>query len=88
MTHVRGRVVNTSNRKTATARQERLSRETIADSAIALADSEGLEAVTIRRLAQHHNVRPTAVEPPEGDDSPWPQQLRAVLEAFPPHLRR
>ncbi|MEU0927037.1 TetR/AcrR family transcriptional regulator [Streptomyces malaysiensis] len=50
-----------ANRKTAAARQERLSREVIADSAIALADDEGLEAVTIRRLAQHHHVTPTAL---------------------------
>ncbi|WP_435127232.1 TetR/AcrR family transcriptional regulator [Actinacidiphila sp. bgisy144] len=41
--------------------QERLRREAIADSAIAIADVEGLEAVTIRRLAKQHNVTPTAL---------------------------
>ncbi|MDI9834969.1 TetR/AcrR family transcriptional regulator [Streptomyces sp. KAU_LT] len=50
-----------SMRRTAAPRQERLSREVIADSAIALADVEGLEAVTIRRLAKQHNVTPTAL---------------------------
>ncbi|MER6342319.1 helix-turn-helix domain-containing protein [Streptomyces tendae] len=41
--------------------QERLRREAIADSAIAIADVEGLEAVTIRRLAKQHIVTPTAL---------------------------
>jgi AcrR family transcriptional regulator len=50
-----------ANSTTAPHRQERLSREVITASAIALADSEGLEAVTIRRLAQHHGVTPTAL---------------------------
>ena len=39
----------------------RLSRETIVASAVALADAEGLEAVTIRRLAQEHGVTPMAM---------------------------
>lgn len=39
----------------------RLSREAIVVSAIALADAEGLEAVTIRRLAQEHGVTPMAM---------------------------
>jgi TetR/AcrR family tetracycline transcriptional repressor len=41
--------------------RERLSRETIITSALALADSEGLDAVTIRRLAQDHGVTPMAL---------------------------
>lgn len=39
----------------------RLSRETIVGCAIALADAEGLEAVTIRRLAQEQGVTPMAM---------------------------
>jgi TetR/AcrR family tetracycline transcriptional repressor len=39
----------------------RLSRETIVASAVVLADAEGLEAVTIRRLAQEHGVTPMAM---------------------------
>ena len=39
----------------------RLSREAIIVSAVALADAEGLEAVTIRRLAQEHGVTPMAM---------------------------
>ena len=38
-----------------------LSREAIVAEAIALADREGLDAVTIRRLAQIHNVTPMAL---------------------------
>ncbi len=41
--------------------KERLSREAIVSSALALADSEGLEAVTIRRLATDHGVTPMAL---------------------------
>jgi AcrR family transcriptional regulator len=41
--------------------KERLSRERIVDCAIALADAEGLEAVTIRRLAQDQGVTPMAL---------------------------
>ncbi|HEY5231704.1 MAG TPA: TetR/AcrR family transcriptional regulator C-terminal domain-containing protein [Galbitalea sp.] len=44
-----------------TATKERLSRETIAAGALTLADREGLEAVTIRRLAQEHSVTPMAL---------------------------
>jgi AcrR family transcriptional regulator len=43
------------------AGKERLSRETIVDSALALTDAEGLEAVTIRRLAQDQGVTPMAL---------------------------
>jgi len=39
----------------------RLSREAVADGALALADAEGLEAVTIRRLAQELGVTPMAL---------------------------
>lgn len=41
--------------------RERLSREVIVSSALALADREGLEAVTMRRLAQDHGVTPMAL---------------------------
>ena len=41
--------------------RERLSREMIVRGALALADAEGLEAVTIRRLAQEHGVTPMAL---------------------------
>ncbi|EXG81249.1 TetR/AcrR family transcriptional regulator [Cryptosporangium arvum] len=41
--------------------KERLTRERIVDCAIALAGAEGLEAVTIRRLAQDQGVTPMAL---------------------------
>ena len=41
--------------------RERLTRERIVDCAIALADVEGLDAVTIRRLAQDQGVTPMAL---------------------------
>ncbi len=41
--------------------KERLSRESLAAGALDLADREGLEAVTIRRLAQEHSVTPMAL---------------------------
>lgn len=50
-----------ANRSTPSTRQERLSRDTVLDSAIALADGGGLDAVTIRRLAHLHHVTPTAL---------------------------
>lgn len=40
---------------------ERLTRQTVIDKAIALADGEGLEALTIRRLAQELGVTPMAL---------------------------
>ena len=43
------------------ATRGRLSREAIIVSAVTLADAEGLEAVTIRRLAQEHGVTPMAM---------------------------
>jgi AcrR family transcriptional regulator len=89
--------------------RERLSREAIAGGAVALADAEGLEAVTIRRLAQDHGVSPMAlywhfkdkdqlldgiadqlfndVDLPPVSTEPWPQQLRAVLQALLAALR-
>lgn len=39
----------------------RLSRETVVDAALALSDAEGLEGLTIRRLAQHLGVTPMAL---------------------------
>jgi len=39
----------------------RLSRDAIIASALSLADAEGLDAVTIRRLAQEHGVTPMAM---------------------------
>jgi TetR/AcrR family tetracycline transcriptional repressor len=41
--------------------RQRLSREAIVVSAVSLADAEGLDAVTIRRLAQEHGVTPMAM---------------------------
>jgi hypothetical protein len=41
--------------------RDRLNREAIVTSAIALADAEGLDAVTIRRLAQDQAVTPMAL---------------------------
>ncbi|HEY1529707.1 MAG TPA: TetR/AcrR family transcriptional regulator C-terminal domain-containing protein [Galbitalea sp.] len=46
---------------TTSATKERLSRETLAAGALALADREGLEAVTIRRLATDNSVTPMAL---------------------------
>ena len=45
----------------ATSIKERLSRETLAAGALALADREGLDAVTIRRLATDNSVTPMAL---------------------------
>jgi TetR/AcrR family transcriptional regulator, tetracycline repressor protein len=50
-----------ANRRSGPVARERLSRDTIVDGAIALADAEGLDAVTIRRLAQDHEVTPMAL---------------------------
>ncbi|MHA3704737.1 TetR/AcrR family transcriptional regulator [Jatrophihabitans sp. YIM 134969] len=46
---------------TKTAARPALSREVVADRAVALADSEGLDAVTIRRLATELGVTPMAL---------------------------
>ncbi|MBT0772337.1 TetR family transcriptional regulator [Kineosporia sp. J2-2] len=43
------------------ATRERLSREAIVTSALALAGAEGLDAVTVRRLAADHGVTPMAL---------------------------
>ncbi len=50
-----------TTRRTGAPAKERLSRETIVDSALTLADAEGLDAVTIRRLAQDQGVTPMAL---------------------------
>jgi TetR/AcrR family transcriptional regulator, tetracycline repressor protein len=42
-------------------KQARLNKETLVTTALALADAEGLDAVTIRRLAQGHQVTPMAM---------------------------
>ena len=47
--------------KTATAGKTRLGKATLVDRAIELADTEGLDAVTIRRLAQELGVSPMAL---------------------------
>jgi TetR/AcrR family tetracycline transcriptional repressor len=47
--------------KIKTRERERLSREAIVTGALALADREGLEAVTIRRLATDNSVTPMAL---------------------------
>jgi len=47
--------------KRSDATRTRLSRDAIVASAVSLADAEGLEAVTIRRLAQEHGVTPMAM---------------------------
>jgi TetR/AcrR family tetracycline transcriptional repressor len=47
--------------KRSDATRTRLSRDAIIASAVSLADAEGLEAVTIRRLAQEHGVTPMAM---------------------------
>jgi TetR/AcrR family tetracycline transcriptional repressor len=44
-----------------TASRERLSRESLAAGALDLADREGIDAVTIRRLATEHSVTPMAL---------------------------
>jgi TetR/AcrR family tetracycline transcriptional repressor len=44
-----------------TSAKPRLRRDLVVDTAIAMADSEGLEAVTIRRLAQELGVTPMAL---------------------------
>ncbi|MFI0939839.1 TetR/AcrR family transcriptional regulator [Streptomyces sp. NPDC021020] len=43
------------------AAQKRLNREDLVTTALAVADAEGLEAVTIRRVAQQHDVTPMAL---------------------------
>ena len=44
-----------------TEERARLSRETVVDGALALTDAEGLEGLTIRRLATHLGVTPMAL---------------------------
>ncbi|HZE51218.1 MAG TPA: TetR family transcriptional regulator [Jatrophihabitantaceae bacterium] len=47
--------------RTKTAVKAELSRDTVVDRALAIADVEGLDAVTIRRLAQEFGVTPMAL---------------------------
>jgi TetR/AcrR family tetracycline transcriptional repressor len=47
--------------KQASGTKPRLSPDVIVSSALALADAEGLDALTIRRLAQEHGVTPMAM---------------------------
>src|SRR5690349_18471231 len=56
--HVRRIVVNVVPTR---ATKERLSRETVTERALALADAEGIDAVTIRRLATDLGVTPMAL---------------------------
>jgi TetR/AcrR family transcriptional regulator, tetracycline repressor protein len=68
-----------ANRRSGPVARERLSRDTIVDGAIALADAEGLDAVTIRRLAQDHEVTPMALY--------WHFKDKGeLLDALRPHL--
>src|SRR3954469_2409429 len=55
--HVRRIVVNMATRTT----KERLSRETVTGRALAMADADGIEALTIRRLATDLGVTPMAL---------------------------
>ncbi|HEV7962527.1 MAG TPA: TetR/AcrR family transcriptional regulator C-terminal domain-containing protein [Actinoplanes sp.] len=48
-------------KRTDAATKTRLSPEVIVAAAVSLADAEGLEAVTVRRLAQEHGVTPMAM---------------------------
>lgn len=43
------------------AAQKRLNRDELVSTALAVSDAEGLDAVTIRRLAQQHDVTPMAL---------------------------
>jgi AcrR family transcriptional regulator len=87
-----------------------LTREAVVERALQVADAEGLDAVTIRRLGQELGVTPMAlywhvknkeelldamgdrlyadlrVDVPE--DTPWDEQLRAVVRALVDVLRR
>ncbi len=88
----------------------RLNRTVLVASAVTIADTEGLEAVTVRRLAQLHEVAPTALYwhfkdkdallngmaeqlfgevrlPLRRAPGSWPEELRALLEAFVAVLR-
>jgi TetR/AcrR family transcriptional regulator, tetracycline repressor protein len=50
-----------ANRRSGSVARGRLSRDAIVVGAITLADAEGLDSVTIRRLAQDHDVTPMAL---------------------------
>jgi hypothetical protein len=51
----------TGTARTEAAERTRLSRETVVDGALALVGAEGMDALTIRRLAQHLGVTPMAL---------------------------
>lgn len=53
--------MNMATRRSRSGYRERLSRDTIVAGAIALADAEGLDVVTIRRIANDHEVTPMAL---------------------------
>src|SRR6185437_12949937 len=53
--------MNMATRRSRSGDRERLSRDTIVAGAVALADAEGLDAVTIRRIANDHQVTPMAL---------------------------
>jgi TetR/AcrR family tetracycline transcriptional repressor len=76
----------------------RLTRAAVVDRAMQLADSAGLDALTIRKLAQELGVTPMALywhfrskdELLEGladPAAPWPDQLRGMLESLLQVLR-
>ena len=93
----------------AQTRRPRLSKAAVAGRAIALADAEGLEALTIRRLARELRVTPMAlywhfrtkdelldalasqiwseIDTDVEAGTPWPAQLRALLESLVQVLR-
>src|SRR6201982_1385077 len=55
-------VVKTRNRSDeAEAERPRLSKRTVTENALKLADADGLDALTIRKLAQHLGVTPMAL---------------------------
>jgi len=91
------------------AERAKLSRSAVVDSALALADSAGVEALTIRRLATELGVTPMAlywhfrskeeliasvadriwgeIRTDVDRSSPWPDQLRMMLESLIDVLR-
>ena len=60
----------------------RLSRSTIVDGAIALADAEGLDAATIQQLAKDHEVAAIALFWRFKDKDCWTASASASLPAF------
>src|SRR6266851_7334860 len=90
--------------KTSDAERTKLSRSAVVDRALALADSDGVDALTIRRLATELGVTPMAlywhfrskeeliasladriwgeIRTDVDRSSPWPDQLRVMLESL------